>query len=195
MNTKSAIKSNLLILAIGLFVAGFITGVVINSYTPGFADELHAQMVERFRAEFEGIEDAGRIFSKILVHNLSVCAIMTFAGIIFGLPPAFILFINGIPLGIVLARSEKPLWVFIGSILPHGMFELPATFLAGTFGLLLGCDATRLIWYWMKGEGEAPTRILLTDLRKVLICFVLVLILLTVAAVVETFLFLFYINS
>jgi stage II sporulation protein M len=120
---------------------------------------------------------------------------MTFGGIVFGVPPVFILLLNGVPLGLVLARSEKPILAFVGSVLPHGVFELPATILAGAFGLLLGVDAIGLIWLWMKGEGEAPTRILMADLRKVLSSFVLVVALLAVAAGVETFLFLIYVGS
>jgi stage II sporulation protein M len=149
-------------------------------------------MVERFRAEFDDIEGAFRIFTKILLNNLTICAIMTFGGIVFTVPAAFILLANGIPLGIVLARSGKPLYVFVGSILPHGLFEFPAIFLAGSFGLLLGIDAFSLIWNWMKGEGEAPTRILMVDLRRVLKGFVLVVVLLTIAAGVETLLFIIY---
>jgi hypothetical protein len=53
-------------------------------------------------------------------------------------------------------------------------------------------DSFYLIWNWMKGEGEAPTRILVADLRKVLKGFILVVVLLTVAAGVETLLFIVY---
>jgi len=189
---RSAIHSDLVLIATGLFVVGFVSGVLVTHYKPGIADALYKQMVETFTAQFEGIHGAGRIYSKIFLHNLSVCAIMTFGGIVFAVPPVFILLMNGIPLGIVLSRSEKPLLVFVGSILPHGIFELPATFLAGALGILLGIDALKLISSWMKGNGEASTRILLSDLRKILTSFLLVVLLLMVAAAIETFLFIVY---
>lgn len=192
MRSKTAIRKNLLLAAIGLYLAGFVAGIIMNQVAPEEAKSFEDQLVERLRSEFDGVEGAGRVYTKILLHNLSVCAIMTFAGIIFAVPPVFILLINGLPLGIVLARSENPLLVFAGSILPHGVFEFPATFLAGAFGILLGIDAFSLIHNWMRGEGEAPTRILLTDLRKVLMSFLLVVLLLVVAAAVETFLFIVY---
>jgi stage II sporulation protein M len=182
-------------LAFGLYLIGFIAGVVLHFYARPQADSFHDLMVERFRTEFDDIEGAFRIFTKILLNNLTICAIMTFGGIVFAVPAAFILLANGIPLGIVLARSDKPLYVFVGSILPHGLFEFPAIFLAGSFGILLGIDSFSLIWSWMKGEGEAPTRILMADLRKVLKGFVLVVVLLTVAAGVETMLFIVYGSS
>lgn len=138
------------------------------------------------------MEGAGRIYFKILLNNLSIMAVMTFGGIVFAIPPIFILLINGLPLGIVLGKSDKPVMLFIGSILPHGIFEFTATFLSGAFGILLGIDAGSLIWRWMQGEGEAPTRILLSDLRKVSKAFILVVILLVVAAGVETLLYVVY---
>ena len=191
---KSAIRSDIIILAVGLYMIGFAAGVIMNLVAKPEADSFYEIMVERLRGEFEDIEGAFRIFTKILLHNLTICAIMAFGGIVFTVPAAFILLANGLPLGLVLARSEKPVLVFIGSILPHGLFEFPAIFLAGSFGILLGIDSFKLIWYWMKGEGEAPTRILLSDLRKVLKAFILVVILLVVAAGIETLLFIIYVE-
>lgn len=192
MARRTAIRRKMLLAAIGLYLAGFTAGVLINSYRPALADQLHRVVAERMQADFEGMRGPARIFSRILIHNLSVCVLMAFGGIVFGIPPAFILLVNGLPLGVVLARSGKPVLAFLTAILPHGAFEIPATFLAGSFGFLLGSDALLVVWYWMKGEGEAPTRILVSDLRKVLNSFLLVLVLLAVAAGVETFLFLLY---
>ncbi len=191
MLTKSVIRRKLVLLALGIYMIGFALGVAMKLNYPEAAGMIEDQ-ISRISAQFEDIESPVRIYSKILLHNLAVCAIMSFAGIIFALPPLFILFINGIPLGIVLSGSDKPLWVFLTAILPHGVFELSATFIAGALGILLGVDAFQLIQNWMKGEGEASTRILLSDLRKILKAFALVIILLAVAAGVETFLFFFY---
>ena len=194
MPKKSAIRLDIILVAVGLYMAGFIAGVVMNSYAKPQADGFYDTMVENLQAEFDDIEGAFRVYTKILLHNLTICAIMSFGGIIFTVPAAFILVANGLPLGLVLARSGKPGMVFVGSILPHGLFEFPAIFLAGSFGLLLGFDSFSLIWYWMKWEGEAPTRILISDLRKVLKAFILVAVLLAVAAGVETLLFIVYSN-
>ncbi len=190
--SRTAIRSKLILIATGLYIAGFIAGVAASRLAPRASETLYDQMVESFRNEFEGIDGSARIFSKILLHNLAICALMAFGGLVFAIPPVFILLVNGIPLGIILARSEKPILVFASSILPHGVFEFPATFLAASFGILLGRDAFSLIWNWMKGEGEAQTRIIVADLTRVLKSFVLVMILLAMAAAVETFLFIVY---
>ncbi len=192
---RTAIKRDLILWAAALYLAGFVAGVLVNTLSPYLAETLHSELVDRMAAQYEGITGAISIYSKILIHNLSICVLMTFGGVVFAVPPAFIILVNGLPLGLVLARSEKPILAFVGSVLPHGVFELPAAILAASFGLLLGVDAVRLVWYWMRGEGEAPTRMLLADLRKVLSSFLLVAALLAVAAGVETLLFLLYVGN
>jgi stage II sporulation protein M len=191
---KSAIKRKLLAIAVAIYVTGFLVGVGMKLLYPDSAKIIEDQL-STITSQFEGIDSAARVYSKILLHNLSVCAIMTFAGIVFAVAPVFILFVNGLPLGIVLTGSEKPIWIFLTAVLPHGIFELSATMLAGALGILLGLDAFQLVRYWMRGEGEASTRILISDLRKVLKAFLIVLVLLAVAAAVETFLFFFYGSS
>ncbi len=194
MAYKSAIKRKLLAIAVAIYVTGFLVGVGMKLLYPDSAKIIEDQL-STITSQFEGIDSAARVYSKILLHNLSVCAIMTFAGIVFAVAPVFILFVNGLPLGIVLTGSEKPIWIFLTAVLPHGIFELSATMLAGALGILLGLDAFQLVRYWMRGEGEASTRILISDLRKVLKAFLIVLVLLAVAAAVETFLFFFYGSS
>lgn len=194
MAYKSAIKRKLLAIAVAIYVTGFLIGVGMKLLYPDSAKIIEDQL-STITSQFEGIDSAARVYSKILLHNLSVCAIMTFAGIVFAVAPVFILFVNGLPLGIVLTGSEKPIWIFLTAVLPHGIFELSATMLAGALGILLGLDAFQLVRYWMRGEGEASTRILISDLRKVLKAFLIVLVLLAVAAAVETFLFFFYGSS
>ena len=189
---RSPVRRKLVGIAIILYVLGFAAGLCIHRYSPDLSDKLYDQMVASFRAEFEGLDKALPIYTKIFTHNLSISAIMAFAGVVFAIPPVFILIANGIPLGLILARSERPVIVVLGSILPHGIFELPATFLAAAFGMLLGLDAAALISGWMKGQGEVPTRILVSDVKKVLGWFLLIAVLLAIAAAIETLLFLWY---
>ncbi len=192
---RSPVRTKFVYIAIVLYIAGFLVGIAIHTYSSDLSDTLYHQMVETFRAEFHGLSTPVPIFTKIFLHNLYISAIMAFAGVVFAIPPVFILFANGIPLGLILARSERPVVVVLGSILPHGIFELPATFLAGAFGMLLGQDAASLVAGWMKGQGEIPTRIFISDTKKVAGWFTLVAVLLAIAAAIETFLFLWYASS
>jgi stage II sporulation protein M len=187
---RTGIKLNLLLIAVSIYIAGFVAGVLLNGAFPGLSDQLHDEMVESLRDEFADIDSFGGIYLKLFWHNVSRSALMVFAGIVFGILPVFMLALNGLLLGLVLARFDSPVVLFFTSVLPHGLFEFPAIFIAGAMGLLLGQDAISLVRYWMRGEGEASTRILVKDLKSVAPSFILVGVFLAIAAAIETLLIL-----
>jgi uncharacterized membrane protein SpoIIM required for sporulation len=77
--------------------------------------------------------------SAIMTNNLSV-SFMTFAaGITAGIGTLYMLFFNGMMLGVIgvacgTHQMSVPLWSFV---LPHGVLELPAIFIAGGAGVRL----------------------------------------------------------
>ncbi|MFN4066980.1 MAG: stage II sporulation protein M [Thermosynechococcus sp.] len=78
--------------------------------------------------------------SAIMTNNLSVAFAMLAGGILGGLGTLYILWNNGLHMGAIAAlvaqnNLEYPFWAFVS---PHGALELPAIFLAGAAGLLLG---------------------------------------------------------
>ncbi|WP_019506453.1 stage II sporulation protein M [Pleurocapsa sp. PCC 7319] len=78
--------------------------------------------------------------SNITINNLSVSFGAISGGITAGLYTIFIMAYNGLSIGAVATLVAKnnlayPFWAFV---LPHGSLELPAIFLAGGAGLLIG---------------------------------------------------------
>ncbi|MEO1670660.1 MAG: stage II sporulation protein M [Cyanobacteria bacterium J06631_2] len=78
--------------------------------------------------------------SSITINNLSVCFGAIAGGITAGLYTMFIMAFNGLSIGAVATLVGKnnlayPFWAFV---FPHGSLELPAIFLAGGAGLLIG---------------------------------------------------------
>lgn len=78
--------------------------------------------------------------SAIMTNNLSVAFATLAGGILGGLGTLYILWNNGLHMGAIAAlvaqnNLEYPFWAFVS---PHGALELPAIFLAGAAGLLLG---------------------------------------------------------
>ena len=78
--------------------------------------------------------------SHIMTNNLSVSFLAFAAGITFGVGTFFMLFNNGMMLGVIAAACHQysmsiPLWSFIA---PHGSLELPAIIIAGGAGFRLG---------------------------------------------------------
>ena len=78
--------------------------------------------------------------SSITINNLKVSFAAIAGGIFAGLGTIFIMANNGIHIGAIATLVGKnnlayPFWAFV---LPHGSLELPAIFLAGGAGLLIG---------------------------------------------------------
>jgi uncharacterized membrane protein SpoIIM required for sporulation len=75
--------------------------------------------------------------SAIMTNNLSVSFMAFAAGITGGLGTLYLLFFNGIMIGVIGTACATygmsvPLWSFVS---PHGVLELPAIFIAGGAGL------------------------------------------------------------
>jgi len=78
--------------------------------------------------------------SHIMTNNLSVSFLAFATGITFGVGTFFMLFTNGMMLGVIAGACHQysmsiPLWSFIA---PHGSLELPAIIIAGGAGFRLG---------------------------------------------------------
>ena len=78
--------------------------------------------------------------SNITINNLSVSFAAIAGGITAGLYTIYIMAVNGLSIGAIATLVGKnnlayPFWAFV---FPHGSLELPAIFLAGGAGLLIG---------------------------------------------------------
>jgi uncharacterized membrane protein SpoIIM required for sporulation len=76
----------------------------------------------------------------LMTHNLTVCFFAFSTGIVFGLGPLYLMFINGLLLGVIGVACQQhgmsvDLWSFVA---PHGALELPSVVLAGAAGFRLG---------------------------------------------------------
>lgn len=78
--------------------------------------------------------------AQVWTNNAQAAAMCLVLGIFLGLPVLWILFLNMLNLGvgIGLMSSVGRLDVFLGLILPHGLLELTAVFVAAGTGLRLG---------------------------------------------------------
>ncbi|QGN56613.1 stage II sporulation protein M [Nostocoides sp. HKS02] len=82
--------------------------------------------------------------TEVWVNNAWVAA-QCIAGGVLGLPVLYVVFQNVMNLGVVAALmiSHDRTSLFFGLILPHGLLELTAVFVAGAIGL-------RLCWSWVE---------------------------------------------
>ncbi len=98
------------------------------------------QLVERDFADYYSSHPAGAFAAQVWTNNAWVAAIALCLGVLLGLPTVFILLQNSLNVGIsggyLVAAGKGSL--FFGLILPHGLLELTAVFVAAGTGLRLG---------------------------------------------------------
>ena len=130
--------------AFAVFAAAALVGAILVLQDPAFARSLIPPHVvadiEHKKLWTGSIVSMKPLASSIIMTNNLTVTFFTFAyGILFGVGTIFLLAFNGLLLGTIAtacarAGISKALWSFV---LPHGVLELTAIFIAGGAGLLL----------------------------------------------------------
>ncbi|MDC3414174.1 stage II sporulation protein M [Aquibacillus sp. 3ASR75-11] len=133
------------VVALLLFTLG-----VVGSFISVMNDPLHlysvlpgeiAKSVNPDRVgEQDGAVDASLMSATVMTNNIQVAFLAFAGGVTFGLLTVYLLVYNGIIIGALAAlfwQYDKT-YEFWAYIVPHGMVELTAIFIAGGAGLLMG---------------------------------------------------------
>jgi uncharacterized membrane protein SpoIIM required for sporulation len=130
-----AVLGNLVALALAIWVAGD-PQVQAAIATPHQVKEL----VEHDFANYYVEHSAASFAFQVWINNAWVSAIALIFGILLGIPTIYVLLLNqvnlGITAGLMFAHGKGD--IFFGLILPHGLLELTAVYLACGAGLKLG---------------------------------------------------------
>jgi uncharacterized membrane protein SpoIIM required for sporulation len=98
------------------------------------------QLVDHQFQDYYSQYAATSFAAKVWTNNVWVAALSLISGVLLGIPTLWLLFLNaangGIEGGLMFAHGKGGL--FFALILPHGMLELSAVFLAAAAGLRLG---------------------------------------------------------
>jgi uncharacterized membrane protein SpoIIM required for sporulation len=133
------------IAAFVLFLAGGAAGILLAMTDPGFQRFiLNGEMmdtIERREMWTHGIVSVKPFASSaIMTNNIAVSLAACATGMLAGLGPVYMMLFNGLLMGVIGSACYQSgmslaLWSFVT---PHGVLELPAIFIAGGAGLLLG---------------------------------------------------------
>ena len=133
------------LLSLGITLFGAALGSVLTLARPQFMRQMlgpaMVATIERHEMWTHSVVAVAPAMSSwLMTHNLTVCFLAFGTGILFGLGPLYLMFINGLLLGVVGAACQQhgmsvDLWSFVA---PHGSLELPSIVLAGAAGLRLG---------------------------------------------------------
>jgi stage II sporulation protein M len=171
-----AVKSYFPVLSV-LFVAAVFGGFIAPPSVRKEVADLFQSIVEPFM-DISG----GEIFFLILLNNTFATLMTLLGGVLFGVLPVVSASVNGFVMGVLLylAAEQEGLRVALFSLLPHGIFEIPAVLIAASYGLWLGAAALRRF----RGKEDVP---LGSQVRYALtMYFRIVFPLLVIAAAIET---------
>jgi len=130
-----------------LFVVFLIFGMIFTQLYP----EAAAPVVSDMATQFEPLVKSSppEIFTYIFINNslIDLLAILTF--FVFGLGSLYFIVSNGFIIGLVVdeALKKASLIAVIATLLPHGIFELPSFFIATGYGLWLGVQFSRHLFF------------------------------------------------
>ncbi|MEK6858768.1 MAG: stage II sporulation protein M [Nanoarchaeota archaeon] len=164
--------------SVAIFFFSALFGFLFPSLLSSFDD-----ILRELAQQTEGL-NWFQLFLFIFKNNSFSALYALFLGFFFGIVPLFNALLNGAVLGYVAARVV-PFTGFVGlwRLLPHGIFELPAIFIAIGLGIKFGASFF----------SYSPQRILLRRLSDSLQAFVYVILpLLLLAAIIEATLILFF---
>ena len=97
-------------------------------------------LVEKDFANYYSASPAQDFAAKVFTNNAYLAAAAVASGVLLGLPIFYLLYANALSVGVaggLLAANGKA-GLFFGLILPHGLLELTAVFVAAGLGLKLG---------------------------------------------------------
>ncbi|MBI3333900.1 stage II sporulation protein M [Candidatus Pacearchaeota archaeon] len=156
---------------IALFVCSAIAGFFLAEYL-GFFDEMLKKLIDK-TTDLSTVE----LIVFIFLNNLQSAFFGMLLGILVGIPPVFNAALNGAVLGYVLRKVHAVTgFADFWRLLPHGIFELPAIFIALGLGVRLGS-------FPFGSNLRERLKYLFIGSLKAFICIVLPLLL--IAAIIE----------
>lgn len=130
-------NKNYLWLALALFALGWLLGAL---FTDSIL-KLVQPSLDQLRDIAQKAQDKGGAYTSgvIFTNNLRATVTMLLLGILACVPTMISLLMNGMMIGVMLAKVGGNFWGLVAfGILPHGIFEMPAIFIASAFGIKLG---------------------------------------------------------
>jgi len=173
---KNSVKPYILILAL-IFAASFLAGTLVPS-------PIRRQLTEMFQAMAGDYRElsGGMLFFNILAQNVMATIFVILSGVIVGIIPTFAVGSNAFGLGVLYRQASEVSGYSKAAltVLPYGVFEIPALLIASSYGLWLGVMVVRRL----RGKEGTPLKTHMEHAFRRY--FAVVFPLLVVAAAIET---------
>ena len=173
-------NKKIIIIAVAIFLIAFIAGAVISHMLIGDNYGLISKKLSELPAnETTGKIDLGISTFDLFVHNLAVDLLVIVGGVFFSIISIAITAFNGLSIGTPFGTDFK---FAVTSILPHSIFEYSGTVIA----LIIAFIITKLVISMIKTRSfRGILNESKTELKDILVLFIVMVILVFIAAVIE----------
>ncbi|WP_336784365.1 stage II sporulation protein M [Paenibacillus illinoisensis] len=181
---------NALIWSVILFVVGIGAGWV----STGPLQDILLNQIGGLQEVSRQLEQSGNVqwnfFIFIFFNNAIKSVLVIYAGIFFGILPVIFLVINGMVIGflvhITTDNGASLFDIVVKGLLPHGIIEIPVIIIACAFGLKFGGLASRSLIELGSAKRQGLGKQWETFLKRTLTASFWVIILLFIAAIIES---------
>lgn len=169
-----------------LFLSGIWLGERMSQTNPSMAKSIEKLVNNKFGSMKQWLKDMPFfVWIFVIWFNNIIASIMSFiSGIIIIFPAVFVIY-QGAILGVVqkLTVVHMSTAKFYLSLVPHGIFELSAVFIASGLGIRFGLVLYRSLWRLLKGgDDEGLLKNFFNEMR---VYSILIILMLFVAAIIE----------
>ncbi|SDY91584.1 stage II sporulation protein M [Thermoactinomyces sp. DSM 45892] len=185
-------EKRLILIVTALFLVSALMGSVNTEQWRKLFDQL--QIFDHFEKMIQGLganPSWFKVSKEIFINNLTACLMLIGMGALLGIPTISSLMTNGLLLGYINTVSSQETGIsgwslFFTKIVPHGVFELPAIFLAAALGLRIGISVFSSVVSLFKSANRIQSKMAWKEIWQrfpVLLGFIVLLLL--VAASIE----------
>ncbi|NHV61285.1 MAG: stage II sporulation protein M [Candidatus Verstraetearchaeota archaeon] len=176
---KVSVAYKYIAISLGLLVMGMASGVLMPKTETPLSESPLFEILSPYVKLYKPYDFSTVLF--LFAKNSLTVSLAFFLSPVLLILPITILVLNGFMTGFIV--SVLPIDLALKALAPHGIFELPALVLAGAAGLCFGTGVIRKIVRRIRGKEYEVTQ----DFRRGLKLFIISLVLLFAAAVMETY--------
>ncbi|MBC7113932.1 MAG: stage II sporulation protein M [Candidatus Methanomethyliales bacterium] len=176
---KTNVTYKYIAISFGLLFIGMALGVLMPKTETPLSESPFFEILSPYVELYKPYEFSTVLF--LFAKNSLTVGLAFFLSPVLLIFPIMILVLNGFMTGFI--ASVLPIDLALKALAPHGIFELPALVLAAAGGLCFGTGVIRKIVSRIRGKEYGVT----PDFRRGLRLFIISLVLLFTAAIMETY--------
>lgn len=183
-------EKTFIIIVTVIFFLGIGLGVILQKSGFQIENLKMMQNLEEIAKEFKKNPTFSSAFFHIFTNNFQVSLVTLFLGLCIFPVSLLIILLNGGIVGFIVMHAASingmnPITLFVTTILPHGIFEIPAIIISAAIGIHASFVSYKLVYLRFKQKHQTYLIHWKSTWKRIIKLFLFVVLLLLVAAIIE----------